>query len=89
MADGIGSFIAERCEYAADARSLFSATYEAYRSWCGSERIPVSKAAFSSRLKEKGYTIKAAGDKGSLTLFNLKLNAPLASSFQIDRPEGE
>lgn len=87
--DGIGSFIAERCEYEVDARSLFSATYEAYRSWCGSERIPVSKAAFSSRLKEKGYTIKAAGNSGSMTLFNLKLKDPLASSFQIEHPEGE
>jgi phage/plasmid primase, P4 family, C-terminal domain len=87
--DGIGSFIAERCEYEVDARSLFSATYEIYRSWCGSERIPVSKAAFSSRLKEKGYTIKAAGNSGSMTLFNLKLKDPLESSFQIEPPEGE
>jgi putative DNA primase/helicase len=79
--DGIGSFIADRCEDVTDARSLFSATYEAYRSWCGSERIPVSKGAFSSRLKERGYTIKAAGDNGSMTIFNLKFKDTLASSL--------
>lgn len=88
--DVVDQFLAERCELGStttEARRLrvkVSRLYGAYEEWCDAAglRFPLSRAALSTRLKERGLEIKKTG--GEWVVIGLDLREDLDDGHEDD-----
>jgi len=88
--DILDQFLADRCDIGstpAEARRLrvkVSRLYQEYEDWCDAAglRFPLSRAALSTRLKERGLEIKKTG--GEWVVMGLGLREDLADTEEDD-----